>query len=99
MLHELKRYLRITWEDEDTEAYVDGILQRAKAKLNRYAGTEIDFDANADERQLLLDCCRYIYNHAAEHFEEDFSGELIALRNRYAVEGYLDEQSTEVSGV
>lgn len=99
MLDELKIYLQITWTDDLTDRRVSDILKRATAKLNRFAGTEIDFDANEDERQLLFDCCRYYYNHAGEHFEKDYGDELTALRNRYKVEAYLNEQSTELSDV
>lgn len=98
MLDDLKNYLQITWEDEETNKRVSGILSRATALLNKYAGVEIDFDKNEDERQLLFDCCRYIYNNSLAHFEKDFSGDLISLRAQYAVEGYLNDQA-EVSDV
>ncbi len=98
MQQELKNYLQITWDDEETDKRLSGILKRATALLNKYAGVEIDFDKNEDERQLLFDCCRYIYNNALANFEKDFSGDLISLRVQYAVEGYLNEQA-EVSDV
>lgn len=86
LLDELKRYLDITWEDPDTNQKVAGILERAKAEMNEYAGAELSYESNSWEKQLLFDLCRYIRNNAAEEFEQNFSSKLIALNEKYAVE-------------
>lgn len=90
LLDELKLTLDITWEDDLTNRKLAGILSRAKTELNEYAGAEIDFQGETAERQLLLDLCRYIYNNAAEDFETNFKGKLIALRAKYMVEAMED---------
>lgn len=73
LLDELKLTLDITWEDDLTNRKLAGILSRAQTELNDYAGTEIDFQSETAERQLLFDLCRYIYNNAAEDFETKLS--------------------------
>lgn len=83
LFDEVKDECGITWSDEITDRKVDGIITRAKAILDRYAGKSCDYDADGTERQLLLSLCRYIYNNAYEEFSTNFSGEIIALRLRH----------------
>lgn len=85
MFNELKNYLDITWNDPATDEKLQGILNRATSVLNNYAGSEIDFSANENEKQLLFDCCRYIYNNVFEEFKINFSAELITLRAKYKI--------------
>lgn len=91
MLDELKNYLNITWDDTATDIKVGGILTRAETILNNYSGYEIDFDADNSAKQLLFDCCRYIWNNAYEDFVKNFQSDLVALRARYKAENYEDD--------
>ena len=80
-LETVKNYLDITWSDEATDNKIMGIIVRAESTLNDYAGEKLDFtDEETTEAQLLLDCCRYIYNHALEDFKVNFRDELFMLR-------------------
>ena len=92
MLGLLKNYLDITWEDEGTDEKLAGILERARGILSDYAGTALSFE-DRQEQQLLLDLCRYIWNHALEEFEENFRPQLLMLRAKYAVRRDADESS------
>ncbi|MDE6725800.1 MAG: hypothetical protein K2J79_09375 [Ruminiclostridium sp.] len=85
-LEALKNYLRITWDDSETDNRLTDILTRSEDILSSYAGVKITFDeSNPAECQLLLDLCRYINNEAYEEFKINFSAELISLRAKYAV--------------
>lgn len=84
MIAELKNYLNITWSDEDTDTKIQGILDRATAILNNYAATSIDYGVAVNHKQLLFDCCRYIYNDAYEDFKRNYREELIMLRAEFA---------------
>ncbi len=85
-LEALKNYLRITWDDPETDNRLTDILIRAENILSSFAGFKITFDeSNPAECQLLLDLCRYINNEAYEEFKINFSAELISLRAKYAV--------------
>ena len=97
LLTEVKDECGITWSDEDTDRKVNGIIVRAKAILNRYAGEPCDYDADGAERQLLLSLCRYIYNSAYEEFNDNFSEEINALSSRHetlrAMEAETDDST------
>lgn len=98
LLEELKNYLDITWEDEGTDKKLEGILNRAKNILSEYAGEALVFDsAQETEKQLLFDCCRYIYNNSLEDFKTNFGAELITLRAKFAIKAVSDD--AEVSEV
>lgn len=84
MLKELKDYLKITWDDEDSK--LDRILQSGMEYLqDDIAGCELDFNSNQSNKDLLLDYCRYSYNNASEYFEENFKGKLLRLQLKSAV--------------
>ncbi|HBT17790.1 MAG TPA: hypothetical protein DEB05_12645 [Firmicutes bacterium] len=83
MLQDLKDYLKITWDNEDT--YLQNIIDRGKAELNDSAGTELDFETEEKPKTLLLDYCRYYYNNAIEYFRENFREEILELKMKEAV--------------
>lgn len=96
----VKNYLDITWSVEATDSKIADILARAESTLNSYAGGAIDFeDETTFEAQLLLDCCRYIWNHALEDFKVNFAPELLALRAGRQVSDYADNEQTEGTDV
>ncbi len=88
LLEQLKSYLSVTYEDEDTDNKLEGILKRAADSLSKYAGCELTFSTEEEtaEKQLLFDCCRYIFSDSYDAFKVNFSAELISLRAKYALE-------------
>lgn len=96
---DVKTYLRVTWDDEDTNDRLTGIFLRAQGILSSYAGVELAFDETQKfECQLLLDLCRYINSDAFEDFKTNYSAELISLRAKYAV-AETEAENEEVSAV
>lgn len=95
LIEALKIYLDITWNDPHTNAKLEGILERAQAKINAYAGTTLSFEDGTVEQQLLLDCCRYIWNNASEDFEDNYRADLLLLRAQKMTEVLTDESETE----
>lgn len=91
----LRRYLDITWQDEHTDAKLDDILARAKAKLSQYAGAKLQFEDGTPEQQLLLDLCRYIWNNASEDFETNYLSDLLMLRATHQVEAMNRETAQD----
>lgn len=83
---EVKNYLNITWEDDETNKKVDGIIRRAQSVIENYAGTDMDITDDSVVKQLFLDCCRYIYNDCFEDFERNFSNDLFFLRQIKKIE-------------
>lgn len=92
MLGAVRNYLDITYEDEETERKLAGIMERGKTYLNNVAGTELDYEEENGSRALLFDYCRYARNNALELFEENFKTELISLRIGVQVEDYAEQQ-------
>ena len=78
MLQEIKDYLKITWNDEDTT--IQGIIARGQYNLNELVGAELDFLIEGQARSLLFNYCRYDYNNAVEYFEENFHREIMRLQ-------------------
>lgn len=83
--------LDITWDDSETNLKLSRIIERAKARLNEQAGTEVDYVQDQIAEQLLMDYVRYIWNNSAEDFEVNFKSELIHFRNRYKVRRFKAE--------
>ncbi|MBD7946411.1 phage gp6-like head-tail connector protein [Psychrobacillus sp. Sa2BUA9] len=80
LLNEVKSYLRITWNEEDPD--IQKMIDRAISYFKSIAGTDVDFVDDGQNRQLLLDRCRYMRNHVIEEFEENFKSEIINLQFR-----------------
>ena len=88
-MEDVKRELNITWSDAHTDRRVEEVLKRAQSVINRAAGREIDFESHDFARQLLFDCCRYMYSDAFAQFKIDYADELLSLR----LEGQEDVQT------
>lgn len=82
MLEEIKGYLKVTWDDEDS--YIEGYIDRGKSHLEGLTGTTLDYE-KGEPKSLLLDYCRYAYNNALEYFDENFRGDILRLQLQEAV--------------
>lgn len=87
LLADVKGYLHITWEDENTNKNLTGMIKRGMARLQNIAGVSLDFMEENLPRSLLFDYCRYANSHAIEMFEKNFASELLELHlsNQFAV--------------
>lgn len=79
LLNAVKAYLKITWQDEATDAEINGYINRGMARLQQIAGAPLDFTEEGQPRALLLDYCRYARSQALEVFEKNFEAELLDL--------------------
>ncbi|WP_337970142.1 hypothetical protein [Virgibacillus salexigens] len=91
LVKELKRYLHITWDDEDPD--LSDHIESGKEYLNDLAGTSIDFEKDRKSRQLLMDYGRYVYNHSLEFFEVNFKRELLKLSIREGVKAHAAKKA------
>lgn len=94
MLQVLKDYLKITWDDEDSNLL--NIIDRAKSVLNALMGVELDYDMSGPAQDLLLNRCRYDYNNALEYFEQNFRDAILRLQLQVAAE--LREEDDDDQG-
>jgi hypothetical protein len=87
----LKRYLKITWDDEDEDLLE--IVVRGKAYIDGKAGVNLDYTNDQEVIQLLLDYGRYVYNHSFELFETNFQREIFNLTLREGINSHAEEDS------
>lgn len=92
LLTDVKLHLNITWNEEDEN--IQKLIERAISYFKSIVGKDVDFIEDGQNRQLLLDRCRYVRNHAVEEFEENFGSEIRNLQFRYYT---IDEDVTNGS--
>ena len=57
---DVKNYLDITWAmDDQEEAKINGIIDRAKSTLNIKTGVTLDYESEGRAKELLLEYCRF----------------------------------------
>ena len=88
LLDEVKNYLDITYQDNQTDLKILGIIDRGKKYLNRVAGKELNFDIEDKPKELLLDYCRYVRSNALEMFQKNYLHELLSLQIDSEVDAY-----------
>lgn len=76
----LKNYLDVTYDDEDNDRKLYGILKRAEAEIRELCAVPDGAELTDSEEQLLLDCCRYIRANALEDFPVNFGNAILGLR-------------------
>ena len=91
LLDEVKNYLDITWDDNETDLKLNGMIERGKKYLNRVAGKELDFETEDKPKELLFDYCRYVRSNALEMFQQNYLHELLSLQIESEVDAYEAE--------
>ncbi|MCT8978304.1 hypothetical protein N4T77_17080 [Clostridium sp. CX1] len=79
LLNDIKSYLHINWQDDNTDKNLTGMIKRGMARLQDIAGVSLDFTVEDLPRSLLFDYCRYANSQALEMFERNFQSELMTL--------------------
>lgn len=92
ILAAVKNYLDITYEDEETEKKLNGMIERGKKYLDRVAGQKQNYEMEGPPRALLLDYCRYARNNVLDLFEKNYLSELVSLRIGVQTDDYAEEQ-------
>ena len=98
LYEQVKGKLNITWEDEETTARVNKIINSAIPDLiHRLGITDPDFDFSVDgaENTLFIAYCLYEWNHALNEFEDNYSKMIAQVRARHEVAQYLEETESE----
>ena len=87
LLDEVKEEIKVTWDDED--ARLQRMIERAKTYLNDLAGAKLNFEEEGVPKDLLLARCRYVYNNAAEYFEDNFQSDIVRLQYQVGIQEML----------
>lgn len=78
MLTEVKAYLKITWESENSD--LEGYVLRGKTLLDSLTGTANKYEEEGLAKSLLFDYVRYAYNNGLEYFQDNFAKEILHLQ-------------------
>jgi hypothetical protein len=92
---QVKGKLNITWEDEDTTARINDIINSAIPDLlHRLGITDKDFDFSAAgvENTLFLAYCFYEWNHVLNEFEDNYANVIARTRQKHEVAHYLESE-------
>lgn len=92
LLVDTKNELDITWQDDDTDKKLTGIIKRGVAYIDNIAGAVQDYTIEADARGLLFDYCRYVRAGALSDFMESYLPELLSLQQAEEVKAYVASQ-------
>ena len=90
---QVKRKLNVTWEDPDTDARIEEIMESAIPYLMHRLGItdpDFDFSTPGDENTLFKAYCLYEWNHALNEFEPNYAHMIDSVHDRHAVENYLN---------
>lgn len=80
LLEIVKTNLDITWNDENTDTKITGIINRGIKFLNDKAGAELDFSVDDRPRELLIEYCEYARGKRLNEFMENYAPFLQDLR-------------------
>ena len=87
MLEEVKKYLNITWDDEDVNSKLNMLIGESKIAISVLMGATVDFN-QLEFKELLFNRIRYSYNNSLEYFEENFSKEILRLQLKVGVDNF-----------
>lgn len=72
LLADVKNYLNITWDDEATDAKINGLIASAAAYLDGKLGGQPDYEADGMARTLMMEYVRYARDSALDVFESNY---------------------------
>lgn len=90
LLEAVRNYLDITWDDEDTNTKLTGIVERGIKYIDNVAGAELDYSVEDKPRELLFDYCRYVRSNALNEFQKNYLHELLSLQISEEVRAYAE---------
>ena len=89
---QVKRKLNVTWDDDDTTARIEEIMESAIPDLIHRLGvsdSSFDFSKSGDENTLFKNYCLYEWNHALPEFFVNYADMIAQVRARNEVAYYL----------
>lgn len=97
LVMQVRRKLNITWEDDDTNANVERIINSAIPTLIHKLGItdkDFDFSVAGQENELFLAYCLYEYNHCANEFDDNYHNDIAQVQDKHAVANYLKNEAS-----
>lgn len=72
-----KQNMRIDWEDDDL--LIEHKVKRSLNYFNHKTGTELLFENDSAELELLLERVRYDWNNSLDDFENNYKRDILSL--------------------
>lgn len=94
LLGQVRRKLNITWDDDDTTARVEEIIESAIPTLKHKLGIvdpDFDFSKPGMENNLFKSYCLYEWNHCVNEFDDNYANDIAQVRAKHEVSNYLAE--------
>lgn len=91
LLADVKNYLNITWDDEATDAKINGLIASAAAYLDSKLGGQPDYEADGMPRTLLMEYVRYARDSALDVFESNYQALILTAQQESMVSDYAVE--------
>lgn len=91
---QVRRKLNITWDDDDTTARVEEIIESAIPIMLHKLGIadpDFDFSKPGQENNLFKSYCLYEWNHCANEFDDNYANDIGQVREKYEVAHHLAE--------
>lgn len=88
LLGQVKRKLNITWDDADTTARLEEIIESAIPTLKHKLGisdSDFDFSAEGTENMLFKNYCLYEWNHCVNEFDANYFNDIAQVQAQWAV--------------
>ena len=98
LLGQVRRKLNVTWDDEETTARIDEIMESAVPDLKHRLGIadpDFDFSVPGDENTLFKNYCLYEWNHSLSEFFTNYAEMIAQVRTKNEVAYHL--ANSEVS--
>lgn len=95
LLNDIKIRLDYTPEDSSSDEKLKLIIEEGKEYLRSFHPTlsDEDFEKPTRARKLLFNYCRYANCNVVEAFEDNFTADLLLLRQEYEVSAYETENA------
>lgn len=88
LLSDIKNHLGITWEDDDTDKRVAGMILDGAEKITALTGEDpSDFAQPSERKTLLKDYCRLAWAGVPEKFEVLNKSDITRLRLNSITDG------------
>lgn len=91
LFNQVKRKLNVTWEDDETTARIEEIIESAIPILIHKLGIadpDFDFSVPGMENSLFRSYCLYEWNHCANDFDGNYANDIAQVRAKHDVAYY-----------
>jgi len=95
---QVKRKLNVTWDDSETTARIEELMDSAIPTLKHKLGifeTNFDFSVAGTENMLFLNYCLYEWNHCLNEFDDNYANEIAQTQAKWLVKYEESNEGTE----